>query len=255
MVVGSEVVGEAVGEMVGADVVGDTVGEVVGVDVIGDTVGEMVGFELIGEVVGDAVGLEVVGEVVGDAVGPEVVGEMVGDAVGVEVVGDIVGERVTPQQVALHSVYIWCALSQVRALLQSAPAASGAHRGQIARRSAVRCWEKGKPRAGNHPSSGHAMLDDSKPRVVFRMAPMVVVSRLPPTPTGRIVAPWREMSLASSMPMCSPGVRLAVARPSDISTTNVLTSMRTPPRSPLTARSATSMYVNPPSYVADTASQ
>ena len=87
------------------------------------------------------------------------------------------------------------------------------------------------------------------------MAPMVVVFRLPPTPTGRMVAPWREMFLDSSIPVCSSAVTLAVARPSDISTTSMLTSLRASSSIPLTARSATSMYVKPPSYVADTVFQ
>ena len=63
--------------MVGSEVVGDTVGDSVGSEVVGPLDGEVVGSEVVGEVDGDVVGSDVVGE----AVGSEVVGVCVGDSV------------------------------------------------------------------------------------------------------------------------------------------------------------------------------
>jgi len=56
IIVGSDVVGESVGDMVG-DMVGDSVGDIVG-DSVGDIVGDSVG-DIVGDSVGDIVGLEV----------------------------------------------------------------------------------------------------------------------------------------------------------------------------------------------------
>ena len=94
--VGSDVVGESVGDAVGSEVVGDAVGS----DVVGDSDGDVVG----SEVVGDTVGSEVVGDSVGDVVGSEVVGDAVGFEVVGDDVGDAVGRRVHPEQEKRHWV-------------------------------------------------------------------------------------------------------------------------------------------------------
>ena len=53
MLLGSEVVGEIVGDAVGIQLAG--LGEVVGSEVVGDIAGDAVGSELIGEIDGDVV--------------------------------------------------------------------------------------------------------------------------------------------------------------------------------------------------------
>ena len=90
----------------GSENVGEVVGEVVGSEVVGAEVGDMVGSELVGEPVGDTVGSEVVGASVGDVVGDPAVGDTEGTAVGAEddgdTDGDIVGDSVHPTQVNRH---------------------------------------------------------------------------------------------------------------------------------------------------------
>jgi len=83
--VGVDVAGECVGDVVGLVVGDDVIGERE-VDAVGDVVGDDVVGLVVGDVVGDCVG-DVVGLVVGDVVGDWVVGVMVGD----DVIGDCVG--------------------------------------------------------------------------------------------------------------------------------------------------------------------
>ena len=72
--VGDNVVGRVVGANDGA-----RVGDNVGIRVVGADDGtEVVGSEVVGETVGDLVGSDVVGEIDGEAVGSEVVGDTLG---------------------------------------------------------------------------------------------------------------------------------------------------------------------------------
>ena len=80
--VGSDEVGDPLGNALGCDTVGAEVGTKVGTDEVGDTLGEVVGSEVVGTPVGTEVGLCDVGDKLGDEVGSENVGDSLGAMVG-----------------------------------------------------------------------------------------------------------------------------------------------------------------------------
>ena len=93
-----------------------------GTDVVGNAVGDWVGTADVGVKEGDRVGLEVVGKVVGEAVGLARVGDAVGESVGADDVGDHVRTtQVWPGVVQSPSEHRWVGAQEHLYPLQSSP--------------------------------------------------------------------------------------------------------------------------------------